>query len=695
VSTCTKWVTRLVVECDNWSTKIDYECTRWADEGSNQCSEWADEGSYECGEWARKCRWYTPWNCVVEWLCKAWYWVAKWVCKAWYWVAKWVCKAFAWVVEAVCVVFSWFLTLVCVAWDWLRCTLLAIADLIGRLFRRGGRVRRKVDRVFVLMLENRSFDHMYAFSGLTGVGIDGQPTTPDVAGPADTNVNPVTGLPVAINAPADFALKNVDKDPPHEFLDSLAALCGVTATYDPAVGYPTIDNSGFVAHYLAGGGASAERAMSCFAPEQLPVLTTLAREFALCDAWFSSLPGPTWPNRFFAMAASSGGLDDSPSKTDVVTSVTVDGYRFYNGTIFDRLDDRCIEWKVVEGDDFPVAFALHGMNLNALQGRFQNFEDWVTAVGAADYAPKFVFIEPQYGESTFGATGPGDYTCGNSMHPLDDVTRGERLIKDTYEAIRNSPHWERSMLIITWDEHGGFYDHVPPPAATPPGDVAVDDYDHHGFRFDQLGVRVPALVISPLVARGTIDHTTYDHTSILSTVGRLFGFGALTNRDASAADTLHLLSLDSPRTDTPAVLPEPARNPTPLGCSDEAESEDVLLLRRSELRLARRERLSRQARGAVEGPAEPLPSSTHLGFAQVALMRVLQTARYPERDAWLEQFNAIETRADAELFIVEAKLQIRHDIDFKRPRRTDRPHRRPRAGESVGRPGRGTSRAGS
>ncbi len=98
----------------------------------------------------------------------------------------------------------------------------------------------------------------------------------------------------------------------------------------------------------------------------------------------------------------------------------------------------------------------------------------------------------------------------------------------------------------------------------------------------------------------------------------------------------------------------------------------MLLRRRSDLRLARQERSSRKARGGDEGSADALPSSTHIGFAQVALMKVLQRARYPEREAWLEQFKAIETRTDAELFTVEAKLLIRHDIDFKRPRRTGR-----------------------
>ena len=680
MSTCTKWASRLVIQCENWASKVDYECTswadegsskcdKWADEGSNQCETWADEGSNQCGEWGKDCHWYTFWNCVVEWfcktwywvakwVCKAWYWVAKWVCKAWYWVAKWVCKAWAWVVKAVCVVFSWVIQLVCVAWDWLRCLVVNIFNAISSLFGRRS-AAQKIDRVFVLMLENRSFDHMFAHSGIPDI---------DAAGPNDTNVDPGTGLPVATSAPADFSLKNVDIDPPHEFEDALHGLCGTGATFDPTAGYPQIDNSGFVANYVAAGG-TAQRPMMCFSPEQLPVLNTLAREFALCDRWFSSLPGPTWPNRFFAMAASSGGLDASPSTADIIAAVSVNGYRFNNGTIFDKLDDRCVEWKVVEGDEFPVAFALYGMNLNALQGRFQDFDEFVTAVASPLYEPKYVFIEPQYGESTFGLTGPGDYTCGNSMHPLDDVTRGERLVKSTYEAIRNSPHWESSVLIITWDEHGGFYDHLPPPAATPPGDVQVDDYSHHGFRFDQLGVRVPALVISPYVERGVVDHTTYDHTSILATVERLFGLGSLTQRDAHAADTTHLFSLAAPRIDAPTTLPNPAHNPDPIGCED--DTEDSLLMRRAELRTPR-DGLQRDAEMLTAAArAEPLPSSTHLGFAQVALMKVLQTARYPERDAWLEQFKSIETRADAELFIVEAKLKLRHDVDFKRARRID------------------------
>jgi len=672
VSTCTKWVTRWVITCKNWSSEVDYECTAWADEGSNECSQWADEGSNECVSW-EECHWYTPWNCIAGFFCRAWYWVAKWVCKAWYWVAKWVCKAFAWVVKAVCVAFSWVAQLVCVAWDTLRCALLALAQaLFGR---RGGRGRDapRIEHVFVLMLENRSFDHVFGLAGLRGVGIDGEPTEAIGADPLrDANVDPRTGTPVLVSAPADFALAGVDEDPGHEFENTLVSLCGEDAVYDPVPGgYPPVDNSGFVQNYLDGGSSTPERIMRCFAREQLPVLNELAAEFAVCDRWFSSLPGPTWPNRFFLLAASSGGLDRSPSTLDVVTATTVEGYRFSNGTIFDLLDDRCIEWRIYEGDEFPVSFAISGMNLNALQGRFHDFEDFASELAGTSFGPRFVLVEPKYGEHSFDVTGPGDFTCGNSMHPLDDVTRGELLLKTVYEAIRSSPHWERSMLVVVFDEHGGFYDHVPPPAAVPPGDTITTSYQQHGFLFDQLGVRVPALVVSPYVRRGVIDHTDYDHSSLLATVERLFGLPHLTERDRAANDFLHLLSLEAPREDAPLTLPDPAVNPDPLDC--EEDDEDTLLARRSELRIAQR-----TGRYRERDVARFRPTSTQIGFTQVALLKVLQTASYPERERWIEQYKAIATGVDAALFVTEARLKVRFGIDLKRFDRVDNPDRRVR-----------------
>ena len=170
------------------------------------------------------------------------------------------------------------------------------------------------------------------------------------------------------------------------------------------------------------------------------------------------------------------------------------------------------------------------------------------------------------------------------MHPLDDVTRGEQLIKTVYETIRNSPHWERSMLIITFDEHGGFYDHVAPGPAVPPGDLLTTDYSEFGFKFDQLGVRVPALVISAHTPRGVIDHTLYDHTSILATVEHFHGLDHLTKRDKAANHLGHLVALEDARSDAPATLNPVATSDIPLSCEQDDEmAQDTLLAQRAEL----------------------------------------------------------------------------------------------------------------
>ena len=229
------------------------------------------------------------------------------------------------------------------------------------------------------------------------------------------------------------------------------------------------------------------------------------------------------------------------------------------------------------------------------------------------------------------------------------------------------------MLIVTFDEHGGFYDHVAPGPAVPPGDLETASYVQHGFKFDQLGVRVPTLVISPYTKRGVIDHTIYDHTSILATLEHLFGMDSLTNRDQAAKDVLHLLSLPTPRTDTPATLPPVAINHNPLTCEeDDEDTEDRLLLRRSELRIAKR--LGTYSEREVGGYRL---TRTQIGFLQVALLKVLQTAEYPERVQWIEDYKAINTGIDAAIFMAEAKLKVRYGMDIKKLSREGRQKTRP------------------
>ena len=419
-----------------------------------------------------------------------------------------------------------------------------------------------IEHVFVLMLENRSFDHMLGFSGLRGIDPStGQVTEIDGLTGAEFNiVSPQVRVPVT--SPSDYALRI---DPKHGFANVVEQLCGPGATYPQGGPYPPISNSGFASSCVSAYGMPASGdvpTMRAFSPEQLPVLNTLAAEFAVCDRWFSSMPGPTWPNRFFAHAASSADLDDSPSALRSTTAVFA-GYRFANGTIFDRLTSAGRGWCVVEGGALPVSLAMHGMIENSLAGRVITFDELRERIATEKLSESYVFIEPHYGHVLLDGS---NFKCGNSQHPLDDVTRGERLIKDVYETIRASRYWEKSLLMIVYDEHGGFYDHVAPPTAVAPGDSATDSGNSaHGFSFDQLGVRTPAVIVSPYIAGGVVDHTVYDHTSIIATLSRLFDLGHLTERDKAAAPLDHLLSLSQPRNDDARTrLPEPA----PSGISD-------------------------------------------------------------------------------------------------------------------------------
>jgi phospholipase C len=460
-----------------------------------------------------------------------------------------------------------------------------------------------IEHVFVLMLENRSFDHMLGWSGITGTdAVTGEPTAAEGLTGSEANELPPSGR-VGVAAGADYTLT---VDPGHGFADVLEQLCGRGATFGGGPGaYPPIASAGFASCFAEQvekhhAGVDPGTVMRGFRPDQLPVLNALAREFAVCDRWFSSMPGPTWPNRFFVHAASSAGLDDSPSPLRSATAL-LHGYEFANGTVYDRLERAGKRWSIVEGDGLPQSLGIAGMAEKALEGRFITFDELLGRLREPELEDAYVFIEPHYGHVLADGS---NFKCGNSQHPLDDVTRGERLIKDVYEAIRSSPHWPTSVLVVLYDEHGGFYDHVAPPACVSPGDRFAPDVNRHRFQFDQLGVRVPAVVVSPFTARGLVDHTTYDHTSLLATVEHLWGLAPLTQRDAAAARFDHLFGLAAPRDDTPTRLPDPA-------VSGAADCEDSLLHH-------------------LAGELEAIPSelsqevdATLLGFVQVALAREL------------------------------------------------------------------------
>lgn len=557
-----------------------------------------------------------------------------------------------------------------------------------------------IKHIFVLMLENRSFDHMLGFSKISGKDAvtGGDTTINGVDDETHFNINsslhPLDPLKICfVKTPADFEVIASDFGPPHEFMDALLQLCSDDASsYQQSQGiYPEPGNGGFVDSYAAGlqesnpigeeASPHPEKVMNCFDPAQLPILTRLAQEYAVCDNWFSSLPGPTWPNRFFVHAATSGGLATSPIDDDIKKSYVWEGYAFKNGHIFDRLEKRGLEWRVYEGNEFPQVFSLQGMNHSAFVGHFVNMPFFLFDLMRQSFLPTYTFIEPHHGNLTsiFGS----QFMNGDSQHPCDDVRPGEMLIKQVYEIIRNSPHWNNSVLIVTYDEHGGFYDHVPPPKTTPTGDDTKYQKANK-FNFARLGARVPAVIISPLIPKGTIDHTVYDHSSIPATLEKMFRLEPLTKRDKNANDFRHLFSLTSPRVsndEAPRVLGHPPdsfpnanglptyRNqggvinfPSPTNPPEEGTPIE------GPLHPPAQKHLEEDLKHLLEtDPSLHLPTFTEAhsldlpAWLHVAFRRHL--ALHPEtdlvaREAILREYCSLQTVAAAELYIEKVRTEV-------------------------------------
>ena len=473
-----------------------------------------------------------------------------------------------------------------------------------------------ITNVFVLMLENHSFDNIFAASDI-----------PNIIAATTNDSNEYNGVFYNVDAEAPPAMPS---DPGHEFTDVVTQLAGMGQTYPSGGPYPPINLSGFVANYATTTtegppppAGDIGEIMACFeTPSDLPVIYQLATEFAICDQWFSSLPGPTWPNRFFVHGASSSGLDHSPSKAEMIEWETLSGFTYPHGSIYDALRAAGISYGLFIDTDGPTAGGIPQVAAirNIKYTDVDSLTDFVSDL-QGEYAYQYTFIEPNYGDITSGS-----YEGGSSQHPMDSVAGGEQLIQTVYEAIRNSSIWGGSLLFIIYDEHGGFYDHVVPPPVTAPNDDSSNEYNQYGFNFEQLGVRVPAVIVSPWIASGTVDHTIYDHSSVLQTIEELFGLSPLTDRDGNANSLLHLIS-DTFRTDCPTMLPRPALVPT-----------------RPEMTVAHRMVLDRQ----------PLPERGNLpSFLGIMLKTELELSggTPAERAVIIARFETIKTRGDARAYI--------------------------------------------
>ena len=381
---------------------------------------------------------------------------------------------------------------------------------------------QKIDHIVVLMLENRSFDSLLGklYSKSDGFeGLAGNEQNPD----AD-------GAPVVVwNSPGtdEITMRIPNPDPGELWTDINTQLFSNST---PAPGQtPTMD--GFVKNYLEQEHLNPQdnydprSVMHYFAPDQVPVLSQLAKQFAVCDHWFASAPCQTWPNRWFVHAATADRHENNnpPYFPDVPT-------------IFNRLEEAGINsWKIYFHD---IAQAHTLLQLFLLGSHFQSYRQF-QADCQTRQLPAYSFIEPQY----FADFGHPE----NDQHPPSVVTLGEQLVADVYNCLRSSKVWRKTLLIITYDEHGGCYDHVAPRGAVPP----EPSLPGQTFAFDRYGVRVPVVVVSPYVAPGTIFRQTsgapYDHTSIIATVRKRFGLdSALTARDSAAPDLDSLLSMPKP-----------------------------------------------------------------------------------------------------------------------------------------------------
>lgn len=395
-----------------------------------------------------------------------------------------------------------------------------------------------INHIVVLMLENRSFDHMLGFlySASGNVSPTGQP----FEGLTGKESNPGTnGAPVpvfTISASNSEAYFMPGADPGEGYTATNSQLFGSNTAPTP----PVATNQGFVTNfsytlgwestegYSIVAGTTANDIMGVFSPAMLPVLSGLARGFAVCDHWFSSAPTETLPNRAFVNAGTSQGhLDDKATQ-------------YTCPTIYSLLSSHNVTWIIFGYNAPPLTRMDFTDTINAPNSNFGEFTNFQTAA-ANGTLPSYAFLEPSWG------------SAGNSQHPNYNVALGEQLIHDVYYALRKGPAWNQTLLIVVYDEHGGCYDHVPPPVGAVPPDNSVGEY---GFDFKRFGPRVPAVLVSPLIPAGTVFRVAsgampLDHTSILKTIETRWNLPALTARDAAATGLGNVLTLTTPRTDDP------------------------------------------------------------------------------------------------------------------------------------------------
>lgn len=436
------------------------------------------------------------------------------------------------------------------------------------------------DHLVVLMFENRSFDnllgYLYADGGLrAGTTFDG--LTDELSNTTDD------GVEVGVHrysGPTDMVMSSPRPDPGEEYPHVNTQLFGtvkpaanaklkvdkMTAPFNAPATTSDPKMAGFLQDYINSyiadhGGRVPTKdeysvVMGAFDPGMLPVFSTLARNFAVYDAWHCAVPSQTFCNRSFFHASTSHGY---------VTNGSNGGYKKWfdakndSPTIFNRLEDAGIDWAVYY-DDVSLISLTGFIHAPALEQYFPTDHFRTMSRFWEDVAdgtlPPYSFIEPRmvYDHNDMHPpVGPltetdedGSIITGGAV---SDVRAGELLLHKVYSAIRSSDSESGSnamntMLLVTFDEHGGTYDHVPPPTAVAPPLPAKTEMD---FAFDRLGVRVPAIAISAYTAKGDVIHDPMQHGSVISTLTQAHGLQPLNDRDAGAPTINNAVTLTAPR----------------------------------------------------------------------------------------------------------------------------------------------------
>ena len=442
----------------------------------------------------------------------------------------------------------------------------------------------KFDHVVVLMMENRSFDNLLGYlytpqnpapNGQSFEGVAYHDLSNPIPPYADSSF--MGSVPVH----KDSVMNNPNPDPGEEYPHINTSLfgtvlpdsnryldaCQMGSPWNLPTTLPTnYPMNGFLTDYINNFKATQGRMptyseykiiMSCFPPEVVPVLSTLAKGFAVCDHWHCAVPSQTFCNRSFLNSAQSNGF---------VTNSCPDGYTKWQNntseTIFERLHNRGKNWKLYFDhlDVFPMSMLIH---FNALRqyaptnicGMDAFFDDC-----ASGRLPEYTFIEPRM-MFFHNDEHPPAPLIGNKSITIfpSSVTPGEKLIHKVYNAIKNSHssvgnNWQNTLFIITFDEAGGTYDHVQPPTAVPPG---PNNNTEMNFQFDRLGIRVPAILVSAYINSGTVINDHLTHTSVIKTLSDKWNLGNLTQRDLNSPSLYNYLTRTEPRnpTDWPTTDP--------------------------------------------------------------------------------------------------------------------------------------------